>query len=315
MDLKKNAKKELAWSSGNLLLYSILMLVSILLVGIIEIILYKVQHGPGANLEEAKELLSDSMVGYFLAVVVGVLIFTVYKEGRLWTDYICHKGKKMTGKAFIVLLAFLYLGQFSFTLFANLVESLLNLVQLSWLTSIEAASAGSTNWSMFLYAGILGPISEELIFRGTILGSFKTYGKLYALVMSAILFGLFHGNIPQGLFAFLVGLVFGYVALEYSIYWAIFLHIFNNLVIGDVMLWLLGYFPEDIATVISLSLNIIGSGAGLFVLYKNKDRIREYIQENQPEKGVFKTALKSVWFWLFVVSMLFQGLFLITKIS
>ena len=36
-----------------------------------------------------------------------------------------------------------------------------------------------------------------------------------------------HGNIPQAVFAIFVGVVLGYVTIEYSIWWAILLHIFN----------------------------------------------------------------------------------------
>ena len=54
-------------------------------------------------------------------------------------------------------------------------------------------------------------------------------------MFSALLFGVFHGNLVQIPFAFLVGLVLGYVAAEYSLGWCILLHWINNCVLGMLL--------------------------------------------------------------------------------
>ena len=41
---------------------------------------------------------------------------------------------------------------------------------------------------------ILAPVAEELMFRGWILRSLRPYGKRFAVLGSAVLFGIFHGN-------------------------------------------------------------------------------------------------------------------------
>jgi len=59
---------------------------------------------------------------------------------------------------------------------------------------------------LFLKIVIMGPVFEELIFRGVILDGFlKNYSPLKAILVSSFLFGLFHLNIRQ----FIVGLFFG----------------------------------------------------------------------------------------------------------
>ena len=89
------------------------------------------------------------------------------------------------------------------------------------------------SWTMLLYAGFFGPITEEFFFRGAGLRGLERYGKIFAIVMTAILFGLFHANFDQLFFASIIGLGFGYIAFEYNIWWAIFYHIFNNFVISQ----------------------------------------------------------------------------------
>lgn len=72
-------------------------------------------------------------------------------------------------------------------------------------------------------------IFEELFFRKWILNASKKYGKLFAVVFSALLFGLYHMNIGQGVFAFLIGLLFGVIAIKTGgIKYTCLLHFLNN---------------------------------------------------------------------------------------
>lgn len=78
------------------------------------------------------------------------------------------------------------------------------------------------------YVCVLGPCLEEVVFRGAILRHLLPYGANFAIVTQALLFGITHMNLYQGIFAFAIGLLFGYVALNFSLKWAILLHIINN---------------------------------------------------------------------------------------
>lgn len=51
------------------------------------------------------------------------------------------------------------------------------------------------------------PLTEELIFRGFAFGRLRSlWGFWPSAVCSALYFGIFHGNLPQGIYAFLIGL-------------------------------------------------------------------------------------------------------------
>lgn len=81
-----------------------------------------------------------------------------------------------------------------------------------------------------LATGILVPITEELIFRFGILRGLKKYRLTYAIVYQALIFGVLHGNIVQGLYAFALGLYFGYLAVKHdSITYGLMIHITINL--------------------------------------------------------------------------------------
>lgn len=99
-------------------------------------------------------------------------------------------------------------------------------------------SEASTNIWMWLYVGLAAPVAEELVFRGVLMRGLKPLGRNFAIVTSALMFGLFHDDVVQGLFAFGCGLLFGFVAMEYSLVWSIVLHVFNNAVLGGVLPWL-----------------------------------------------------------------------------
>lgn len=59
-----------------------------------------------------------------------------------------------------------------------------------------------------LCTGLLIPLAEELIFRGLIFGRLRREMKFFpAAVLSAAYFGIFHGNLPQGIYALCLGLI------------------------------------------------------------------------------------------------------------
>ena len=93
-------------------------------------------------------------------------------------------------------------------------------------------------------ASILAPLWEELLFRGYVLRTLRPYGKRFAVMGSGVLFGLFHGNLLQTPYAVLMGLVLGYLTVEYSIHWAVLLHLFNNLVLADLLSRITASLPE-----------------------------------------------------------------------
>lgn len=67
---------------------------------------------------------------------------------------------------------------------------------------------------LVISVAIIPPVSEEFMFRGIILQKLRKYGDGFAVLISAALFGLMHGNIIQIPFAFVVGLAMGFITVK-----------------------------------------------------------------------------------------------------
>ena len=81
-------------------------------------------------------------------------------------------------------------------------------------------SAGLTDYSLtWVFAVvILPPLVEETVFRGLILHYLKKGGARFwaANLIQAVLFGIYHGNLIQGIYAFCIGVLLGYLAERYG---------------------------------------------------------------------------------------------------
>lgn len=77
-----------------------------------------------------------------------------------------------------------------------------------YFTNVYDANNYSNIIIIIITTGILGPILEELVFRGIVYKKLKKLVKpLAALIITGLLFGLFHGNIIQFLYAFLLNFI------------------------------------------------------------------------------------------------------------
>ena len=95
---------------------------------------------------------------------------------------------------------------------------------------------------------VIPPLVEELVFRGIFFGSYRKAGMSGAAIMSGLIFGCFHLNINQGLYAFAIGIVFAYmVEATGSIWSSVIAHFaINTYSIGVVqLLKMTGIYASD----------------------------------------------------------------------
>ncbi len=113
---------------------------------------------------------------------------------------------------------------------------------------IELAGVGEVTLTGILYGVILGPIAEELCFRGvTLFYAQKATGRFWlANILQAAAFGIMHMNLVQGLYAFVLGLAMGWVYHRFhSLYATIWLHIFFNFLAYGSLVAFDGLLPEN----------------------------------------------------------------------
>ena len=247
------------------------------------------------------EEIENSGFYSIVAILIGMGFLMVHFRKDIFFKHIFEKKQQMTGKKFVRFILAFMSTQLIFTLLANGVEALLQSAGFTAMQDMESATAVSTTISMFLYACIFGPVIEEFIYRGWVMRIFEKYGKQFAIVASSILFGMMHGNIYQIPDAFVAGLVLGYVAMNYSIWWSVALHIVNNCLFGDILGFLISGFSENVQEIINWGLLIVFFIAGMFVLWRERGQIQQYFKENKNDKKQFKIAFTAIWMIVFIV--------------
>ncbi len=91
-----------------------------------------------------------------------------------------------------------------------------------------AAGTEPLTFLMLLYSVLLAPLFEELLFRGLLFNQLRRYGRCFAILITALLFGLMHANVLQLIAAILLGLLLAWIRESYGLPYAILLHISNN---------------------------------------------------------------------------------------
>lgn len=82
---------------------------------------------------------------------------------------------------------------------------------------------------MFVASSIIPPLIEEYALRGVVMGSLRKYGNTFAILASAFIFGVFHGNAVQLPFAFMCGLILGYAVIASGSIWTgVAIHALTN---------------------------------------------------------------------------------------
>lgn len=127
----------------------------------------------------------------------------------------------------------------------SILLSLLNQFFPSWLQGYEnnmSLFSESNQVLTMMYTLLIAPVSEELVFRGVIMNRFcMGFSFLTANVLQAALFGLFHMNLVQGLYAFILGMVLGLIWLmTETIFASMAVHMLFNTT-NVILQWI---FPE-----------------------------------------------------------------------
>ena len=169
------------------------------------------------------------MTGIVALISIPIFMFMMkrdYKRIIAWSDIKNIKCIRFILVIAIVIVAFTYcVAGNNLIVVTNLVEIFPSYQDTSMI--FETASLAS----QLLFLGIIVPIAEELMFRGLIFKRIREYTKpTVAIWVSGIIFGAFHMNFVQFLYAGLMGVI---MALVYektrSIMWPILIHIIANL--------------------------------------------------------------------------------------
>lgn len=201
-------------------------------------------------------------------------------------------------------IAFLFIGM-SFCAFSQFASSaVLEFFGMIGVTP-NGAAGGESPDSIFIFilafisTSLIPGMVEEFAFRGVLFGALKKYGEGFAILSTAILFGVLHGNIIQIPFAFSVGLVLGFIRAKTDSVWiCIIVHAINNGV-SVLYQYPLSALPEDVQNIsyaIYLCVAMLLGLVGIIMISRREDAKDIYSlggKENKCDERVVNSIFYS----------------------
>ena len=227
-------KKEIKRCS---LIVGCVLLLSYFLEQILSTVIVLVYNLLGYSSEEIEKVFLDPWSGYLfntiIVSIICILPFLLLKFVNRKPVYEIAVFKAPSKGSIILCIGF----AFGFSMIANIATSLFNLFLSTFFGFNATTSSLGSNKSgdllefifILICSSVIPALVEEFAFRGMVLGTLRRFGDLPAIVISALVFAVFHGNFVQIPFAFIVGIVLGLITvINNSIWPAIISHFLIN---------------------------------------------------------------------------------------
>jgi membrane protease YdiL (CAAX protease family) len=306
--IKKLMKKDFNKLGITLLIYE-LIANGVIFIAAIGVMIVQMIKNPNISQEQLTLIFEKpSFTGTMsiIAVVIAFIPILIYRKNKFFQHDLRAENKKFTLKTVITGFVILISVNNALGLFAAGLEFGLNTIGLSASYALaELEVLNQPTISMLIYTCIMAPIFEEFIYRGAVLRSLEKYGKKFAILVSAILFGLMHGNFYQIFMAIAIGIILGYLAIEYSIKLTIILHMINNTFV-EVTSQITSRVSENAGNIMNISMMAILVIIFIFVFVRNKNHIKTWLQNNRMEKGIMIRFLTSITIIIIIAFDLFM---------
>lgn len=175
---------------------------------------------------QRKDIYSGIFITEYIIILLPMILFMIFKR---YSFKEVLRLNKITSKE-IVLTILIVICSYPIAMFLNgimaVIISMFGELQQSPLPVPENTSVFLK--SLFLFA-IAPGICEEVMFRGVIQSAYEKAGVKRAIVITGLLFGIFHFNIQNFLAPMGLGILFGYMVYKTdSLYTSIIAHTANN---------------------------------------------------------------------------------------
>lgn len=158
-------------------------------------------------------------------------------------------------------------------------------------------TAFSQSWPMLALelfsTAVVVPVMEEFAFRGVLFSALQKQGTAFAVVASALVFSLVHMDFSNVIFAFISGLVFGFLYARTRNLWiTICIHALNNgiAVIGSYEDFLFGAMAEMMDILLMAVPIALGAVALLLLFLRRRSLFAASPQHRFGENQNFLTA-------------------------
>ena len=328
MEARKHFSKiGLVMFLGTLLIYGVQILASLI-----------IKRIPAINTNYDLYFIINMLTTYLIAYP---LIFLMFKMVPAQTGV---EKKKMKPVHILIAFAICYAGTYLSNMVGTYITEIIGFFKQDEVENVMVNLTGNVSpWANFLIVVIAAPIMEELLFRKVLIDRTARYGEGVSMILSGLMFGLFHGNLNQFMYAFVIGMFFGFIYVKTrNIKYTIILHMIVNFIggfISSIMLDLINYNElmelaekNDVKTLMAfLQENAIGLLVfmvyamilmsivvlGIVMFFVNKRKFKLAPGEVIIEKGQrFKTVILNVGlilyciFWLVMIVLQLLGIYI-----
>lgn len=255
----------------------------LVLLGISFILSFLLITPPFSSLYETNLTFASAFGIFYSVISVGGAFFIgskILKSQKLFKNIPFNTPKDKTKTLLLVLVGF------GGCLLANYITGFLRAFAegfgiYSDYTALEDPSTPLDVAMIFIGTSLIPPLVEEFALRGVLMQSLRKYGNLFAIITSAFVFGVFHGNAVQMPFAFLCGLVIGYAVIATESLWTgVIIHgLMNGM--SAISSALVYYFDEYVSNTFFYVASAIGITAGVVavIVYLTKYKTDDVIQD------------------------------------
>ncbi|WP_418666087.1 lysostaphin resistance A-like protein [Allofournierella sp.] len=118
-------------------------------------------------------------------------------------------GPKQLAQLFCVIIAVTYIGNY----ISLGINALLALIKgAAVVNPLETVAGGGTLLANLIFGALVPAVGEEYVFRGVAYKKLAGFGETPFILVSGLVFGLFHGNLSQLIYAFAIGCVLAWLA-------------------------------------------------------------------------------------------------------
>lgn len=219
---------------------------------------------PGASLAKPLGFSTVSVAMFQLLIglgAIGLTVFFLLKMTRLRTDDLRITLPAPWSPGFCLPV---FLGVANL---ANLAGALINHITGNPTTSEVLPSGGPELFAYFVALCVMPAVAEEVLFRGAFQGLMRPCGSAAAIFAPALLFGLLHLDLAQGLTAFACGVFLGWLAERSgSILPGMLLHLVNNM-LAFLTIYLRYYAPAELSFGVELFILLFFPIFGVWMIW------------------------------------------------
>lgn len=192
----------------------------------------------GMGITAGADAGSTSVGGAFTIVITGLCDFIMFTGFGLWYYFRENKypfrpdyRKAFTGSNTLAILGIALFGQFAINLILRGFQIVLPSIFRQYEELAKNFDLNTINPAVMLFiVCLLGPLAEEVLFRGLIYAKLRRGFSMWpAAVISGVLFGIYHMNWVQGIYAAIFGIILAYIYEKTQTIWgSCLLHVAFN---------------------------------------------------------------------------------------